>query len=102
MTSSRASPKAPQVNATPQQLARGIAMLADGRSDAFGEVTLTTGTTTVVSAPAVSAESAVFVSPVTASAAGLDIWVSAQANGTFTLNHPAGASGRTVRYAWIG
>lgn len=77
-------------------------MLADGRSSAFGEVELGTGTSTVVEALGVNASSTVVVSPISASAAGLAIWVSAQGNGTFTLNHPSGSAGRRVRYGWIG
>lgn len=86
----------------PEELARAVNMLADGRSHAVGIVTLDVGTSTLVENEAVSGASVVTLSPVTSNAAGLSWWIDAQADGAFTIMHPSGPSGRQVRYAWIG
>lgn len=82
--------------------------LAQGRSNANGLVTLTaSAASTVVTAPNCSSESAVFLSPTTANASAEQgagtIYISAVANGSFTIAHANNAQAdRTYHYVCIG
>jgi hypothetical protein len=82
--------------------------LAQGRSNAVGAVTLNMGaTTTTVTARNCGAGSVVLLSPLTAHAAAEigngTIYVSAVANGSFTLTHANNAQGdRTFGYVCLG
>lgn len=80
--------------------------VAMGRCLSGGEVTLRTGqTTTTVSAPAVSPEEVVVLSPMTANAAAAasTTFVSATEKGGFTLTHAnAGTTNRTFRWVSFG
>jgi hypothetical protein len=71
-------------------------------SDNTGEVTLGTGTTTVVTNPKVGSQSFVMVKPNNAAASTASAWVSSTGSGTFTITHVAGAAGRIVGFAIIG
>jgi hypothetical protein len=82
--------------------------LAQGRSNAVGTVTLTAGAaTTTVTARNCGAGSVVLLSPLTAHAAAEiaagTLYVSAVANGAFTLTHASNAQGdRKFGYACLG
>ena len=85
-----------------------IQQLAAGRSNAVGSVTLATGSsTTVVSAPNCAVGSTPILTPASASAAielgNGTLYVSAVANGSFTITHANSANaGRTFAYAILG
>ena len=92
----------------PRKVATAINQLAQGRSNAVGTVTLVANaTTTVVTAKNCGAGSVVLLSPLTAHAAAElgngTIYVSAVANGAFTLTHANNAqTDRTFGYVAIG
>jgi hypothetical protein len=85
-----------------------IQQLAAGRSNATGTVTLATGTAaTIVSDPNCAAGSVPLFTPTTANAAteagNGTMYVSAVANGSFTITHANSATtGRTFLYALHG
>jgi hypothetical protein len=85
-----------------------LQQLAAGRSNAVGSVTLATGAaTTVVSDKNCAAGSTPILTPATASAAAElgngTMYVSAVANGSFTITHANSATaGRTFLYALLG
>ncbi|MGJ4906577.1 hypothetical protein [Bradyrhizobium sp. HKCCYLS2033] len=85
-----------------------LQQLAAGRSNAVGSVTLAAGTTaTVVADKNCAAGSTPILTPATASAAAElgngTIYVSAVANGSFTLTHASSAvTTRTFLYALLG
>jgi hypothetical protein len=85
-----------------------INKIIEGRTDNYGSVTLTASTAQTVITPSgaqISENSAVFLTPRTANAAAAisTTYVSAVANGTFTLSHASNAqTDRTFDYAWIG
>lgn len=85
-----------------------IQQLAAGRSNAVGSVTLATGSsTTVVPAPNCAVGSTPILTPTSASAAtelgNGALYVSAVANGSFTITHASLATtGRTFLYAIVG
>ncbi len=86
---------------------RAIQQLAQGRSNAFGIVTLaSSGTTTTVTDQNCAAGSTVLMTPMNGPAAtefGAGLWfISAIANGSFTIVHNAGIAGRLFRYAILG
>lgn len=77
------------------RIVQAIRQLIQGRSDAVLQVTLTpSATTTVVSAINCSKDSQVFLSPRTANAAAAvpTTWISAVANGSFTITHSSTVS----------
>jgi hypothetical protein len=88
------------------KLALAIQQLAAGRSNATGSVTLTlSAATTTVSDPNCAAGSTILLSPTTANAAAAvaTTYVSATANGSFTLSHTSSTTaGRTFSYAIVG
>lgn len=71
-------------------------------SDTTGQVTLSTGSTTIVHNPKVGVESLVLVAAKNAGAASANAWVSSVGNGIFTITHAAGDAGRVVGFAIIG
>ncbi|MGC2780723.1 MAG: hypothetical protein WA418_34315 [Bradyrhizobium sp.] len=85
-----------------------LQQLAAGRSNAVGSVTLSSGTsTTVVADKNCSVSSTPILTPATASAAAElgngTIYVSAVANGAFTLTHTSSAATtRAFLYALLG
>jgi len=85
-----------------------LQQLAAGRSNATGMVTLLTGSsTTVVSDPNCAAGTVPLLTPASANAAtevgNGTIYVSAVANGSFTITHANSATtGRTFLYALQG
>jgi len=89
-----------------QRFALVLQQLAAGRSNATGVVTLTPGaTTTVVQAASCAAGSGVWLFQRTANAAAAlaTTYVSAVANGAFTLTHASNAqTDRTFFYACLG
>ncbi len=91
-----------------KKMVLAIQQLAAGRSNAVGSVTLATGSpTTVVSTANCAAGSTPILTPATANAAaevgnGM-MFVSAVANGSFTITHANSATtGRTFLYAILG
>ncbi len=92
----------------PFRLSQAINELFMGRSNAHGTCTLTANvTTTTVTAENCGDESQVFLFPTTANAAAEvgngTIYVSAVANGSFTLTHANNAqTDRTFGYVCIG
>lgn len=78
-----------------------INQLIQGRSNATGSVTLSTGTSTVVTKTDIPADAAVFLSPQTASAAAT-AWQITVGTGQFTITHASGAADRTFRWLVIG
>ncbi len=85
---------------------RALDLIGKGRSNATGVVSLTAGqTTTVVSAPNCAADSVIQLTAKTANAAGAlaTTYVSAVANGSFTLTHAnAGTTDRTFGWVALG
>jgi len=91
-----------------KKIVLALQQLAAGRSNAVGTVTLATGAaTTVVTDKNCAAGSTPLLTPVTANAAtevgNGTIYVSAVANGSFTITHSNSAtSARTFLYALHG
>jgi hypothetical protein len=91
-----------------KKIVLAIQQLAAGRSNAVGTVTLATGAaTTTVSTPNCAAGSTPMLTPATANAAAelgnATLYVSAVANGSFTITHANSATaGRTFFYAILG
>ncbi len=91
-----------------RKVATAINQLAQGRSNAVGTVTLVANAaSTVVTAKNCGAGSVVLLSPLTAHAAAElgngTIYVSAVANGAFTLSHANNAqTDRTFGYVAMG
>ena len=81
---------------------QAIRALAEGASNSLGQVTLTPSvTTTIVSDPLATTESHVALCPLTSNAAAAipTTYVSARAQGTFTLTHANAATvDRTFSY----
>ena len=92
----------------PKRIVLAIQQLAAGRSNAVGAVTLTTGAAaTVVNDRNCAAGSTPLLTPATAGAAAEissgALFVSAVANGSFTIAHANSAvTGRTFLYALLG
>ncbi len=88
------------------KLAAAVALLAQGRSNAIGTVTLTAAaTTTTVTSTVLSGDARILLTPTTANAAAAlaTTYVSANADGSFTLTHANNAQvDRTFRWAAIG
>ena len=91
-----------------KKIVLALQQLAAGRSNAVGTITLATGVaTTVVTDKNCAAGSTPLLTPVTANAAteigNGTLFVSAVANGSFTLTHASSATtGRTFLYALHG
>ena len=91
-----------------KKVIRALQQLAAGRSNATGTVTLaTSASTTVVSDPNCAAGTVPHLTPASANAAtevgNGTIYVSAVANGSFTITHANSATtGRTFLYALQG
>ncbi len=91
-----------------KKIVLAIQQLAAGRSNAVGTVTLATGVaTTVVTDKNCAAGSTPLLTPATANAAtevgNGTLYVSAVANGSFTVAHANSATtGRTFLYAIVG
>lgn len=91
-----------------KKIVLALQQLAAGRSNAVGTITLATGVaTTVVTDKNCAAGSTPLLTPVTANAAAEvgngTIYVSAVANGSFTLTHASSSiTGRTFLYALHG
>ena len=91
-----------------KKIVLAVQQLAAGRSNAVGTVTLATGLgTTVVADKNCAAGSTPLLTPTTANAAtevgNGTIYISAVANGSFTITHAnSAATGRTFLYAIHG
>ncbi|MCK1387373.1 hypothetical protein [Bradyrhizobium sp. 21] len=91
-----------------KKIVLAIQQLAAGRSNAVGSVTLTTGASnTTVTTANCAAGSVPILVPASANAAAEagngTMYVSAVANGAFTISHAnAATTGRTFLYAVIG
>ena len=91
-----------------KKIVLALQQLAAGRSNAVGTVTLAAGSgTTVVKDKNCAAGSTPMLTPATAGAAAElgngTLYVSAVANGSFTIMHSnSGATGRTFLYAILG
>jgi hypothetical protein len=91
-----------------RKIVLALQQLAAGRSNAVGSVTLATGaSTTTVTTPNCAAGSTPILTPASAAAAtelgNGTIYVSAVANGVFTITHANSATtGRTFLYAVLG
>ncbi|WP_315704541.1 MULTISPECIES: hypothetical protein [unclassified Bradyrhizobium] len=91
-----------------KKIVLALQQLAAGRSNAVGSVTLVTGASnTVVTDKNCAAGSTPILTPATAVAAtelgNGTMYVSAVANGTFTITHANSATaGRTFLYALLG
>jgi len=92
--------------ASQRELAQFINELRDGKLNSTGSFTLTpSATSTVVTNQRVSVETVILMMPLTANAAAAlpTTWVSAQANGQFTVSHASAAStDRVFRFLTIG
>lgn len=96
----------PPANAGADEVRDAVRQLVRGRSNAWGEVTLTAGvtTTTVTAAQVVGVNSSVHLMPMTANAAAAlgTTWVTT-ANGSFVLTHTNNAqTDRKFRWGVIG
>ena len=99
----------PGINETDlKKIVLALQQLAAGRSNAVGSATLVTGSaTTVVPASNCASGSTPILTPASASAAAEvsngTLYVSAVANGSFTITHANSATaGRTFLYAILG
>lgn len=96
----------PDVPTTLRRLTEGVNALGSGRSNAFGDFTLATSTTTTeVIDRLVGIDSVITLMPTTANAAAalVSTYVSARGIGKFTLTHANNAqTDRTFAYAIIG
>jgi len=86
----------------PSNLRTTLNLMLRQVSDTTGEVTLGTGTTTVVSNPKVVPQSFVFPTPRNAGGQSANAYVSSTGTGTFTITHAAGAAGRVIGFVIIG
>lgn len=92
----------------PRKIAAAVRQLAEGRSNATGEVTLTESEdSTTVTAVTCAAGSAPLLTPMTAHAASEfgngTIYVSAVVNGSFTISHANNSqTDRTFRWVVLG
>ena len=87
------------------KLITSLQQLAAGRSNAYGTVTCSTGTTTTITDANCAVASKIKLTPTTANAAlaVTNVYVSAKANGSFTLTHGSTTStDRTFDYAIQG
>jgi len=90
------------------RIVRAVRQLAEGRSNAVGAFTLTTGAaSTVVTAPTCGTGSSVLAFPKTANAAAElgngTMYIGTVANGSFTVTHANNAqTDRTFMYAAFG
>lgn len=104
----RPSPKLAQSQADPRRIVNSLNRMAEGRGDNSDTLTLTAGAaSTTIAQPFVSEFSTILLFPRTANAAAElgagTVYVSAKANGSFTLAHANNAQAdRTFDYAWIG
>ena len=101
------SHKLAPLETNPRKMTTAINKIIEGRTENYGTVTLGTSTTqTVVTLTnvTVSENSVIILQPVTANAAALaNPWVSAKANGSFTITHASDANtDLTFDYIWIG
>ena len=100
------SQKIPPHGDTPRRVADSLNRVIEGRTDAYGVVTLAHGTTsTTVTQQYVSEDSTVCLSPMTANAAkDIDkVYISAVANGSFTIAHHNISHNDVIfRYMWAG
>jgi hypothetical protein len=100
------SQKIPPGGDTPRRVADSLNRVIEGRTDAYGTVTLSQGTTsTTVLAPYVSEDSTVCLSPMTSKAAGdlTKIWISQVNNGSFVIGHHNHSDPDLIyRYLWAG
>lgn len=100
------SQKIPPGGDTPRRVADSLNRVIEGRTDAYGEVTLAPGTTsTTVLEQYVSERSTVCLSPMTSNAAkDIDkVYISAVANGSFSIaHHNIAHTDVTFRYLWAG
>jgi hypothetical protein len=91
-----------------KKIVLALQQLASGRSNAVGSVTLATGSaTTIVNDKNCAAGSTPILTPASANAAAEQgagtVFVSAVANGAFTITHANNATGgRTFLYALLG
>lgn len=90
----------------PRVIVSALRQVIDGRTDNYGQITLTAGaTSTSYSSPSISENSTIVLSPRSANAAAAvgTTHVSAKANGSVTLTHANNAqTDRTFDLAWIG
>jgi hypothetical protein len=92
----------------PFRIVNAVRQLIAGRSNAAGSASLAAGAaSTTVTAPNCAASSQVFLFPKTAHAAaelaGGACWISAVANGSFTIAHANNAQAdRTFAYVCLG
>lgn len=89
----------------PVRINQALRDLFQGRSNAVGAVTLTANdTTTTVTAANCGEDSKIFLMPTTANAAADfgsgSLYVSAVANGTFTITHPNDAD-EDKTFFWV-
>ncbi len=107
MTQTRTQKVAP-TERDPRRLAIAVNGIIDGRTDNYGSATLTASTaTTVVTESRVTGFSTIVLTPTTANAAAElgagTLYVSAKADGSFTLTHANNAqTDRTFDYTWSG
>ena len=99
----------PSTNETDQKkINTSIQQLCQGRSNAVGTITLKTSSgTTTATDPNCAIATTVLLTPITANAAAEvgngTMYVSAVANGSFTITHANSATtGRTFFYALLG
>lgn len=100
------SPQLPLNERKPDALVRSINALATGRGDNRGTFSLTaSATTTTVTNPNVSSNSTIVLSPRSATAAAAlgVVYISAKAEGSFTVTHnSSAATDRTFDYEFRG
>lgn len=94
---------APQ-GGVPRRIVDVLNAVQRGKLNCTGQVTLTAGgTTTTVVDPRIGPDSCILLSPLTANAAAVAWWISAQSNGSATITHPnSPAADQKFNFALIG
>lgn len=79
--------------------AQALSEMAQGGTNALGEVALVPGeTSTTVADSRAGADSTVHLMPLSAAAAAATVWLEGTDRGTFTLGHDASGAERRFRY----
>lgn len=83
-------------------VAEAVRLIADGRINTVGEVTLTNAsTTTTLTDPRISPGSFVDLSPMSADAAG-EAWSIVPGDGSAVITHASAGTTRTFKYVILG
>ncbi len=96
----------PAAGATPRQTTQAVNQLIEGRGNATYQITLTTGTETIITDRRIVEGGAPFFTPATASAAAElaagTMYVGTIEPGRYIITHAAGPADRTFWQVYLG